>query len=280
MPQQADGVEDDGDDRHLVDEHAGGHHHLAGEHPGEQRRDGDEGEHDVLADDPGRAGGEVDGVGDAGEAARHDGDVGGLDGDGGGRGAEGDAHVRGGEGRGVVDPVADHGDDVALLPEAVDGLELVLGGEVARHLVEADRGADGLTDHLGVAGEHDEAVDAHRPERVDPGGGVGAHLVGDADGADHPVVGDDEHGGAAAEAQLVERGVCGVGHVDAELGGEAGGADGDAAAVVGDLDPGAGVVDEAVVVGVVGEEAPVGGGVEDRRGEGVLGAGLGEGGEA
>ena len=58
------------------------------------------------------------------EVAAHEGEVAGLDGDV-GAGAHGDAEVGLGEGGGVVDAVADHGDDLAFGLEAPDDVDLV-----------------------------------------------------------------------------------------------------------------------------------------------------------
>ena len=58
-------------------------------------------------------------VDDSHEVGPHQRDVGRLDGDV-GAGADRDAHVRGGEGRGVVDAVTDHADERALLLQRRD----------------------------------------------------------------------------------------------------------------------------------------------------------------
>ena len=66
-----------------------------------------------------RPAGEADGVAGDSEVAADEGEVAGFDGDV-GAGAHGDAEVGLGEGGGVVDAVADHGDDLALGLQAAD----------------------------------------------------------------------------------------------------------------------------------------------------------------
>lgn len=85
-------------------------------------------------------------VGDAGEAHErcdrrdpvvHHGNVGGLDGAVRAAHAHGDADVGSGKRRGVVDAVARHGGEAALL-KLLDGLELVLGQQVRPDVLETD----------------------------------------------------------------------------------------------------------------------------------------------
>ena len=70
-----------------------------------------------------------------------------------GAGAHGDADVGRLDGRGVVDAVAGHGDDLALLLQRVGQQHLVLGGDPAHHA---------------------DAVDAGQPLGLRQGGEVGA----------------------------------------------------------------------------------------------------------
>ena len=73
---------------------------------------------------PQRAPGQPDGVGGGAQVAADQGEVAGLDGHV-GAGAHGEAEVGLGEGGGVVDAVADHGDDPALGLEPPDDVDLV-----------------------------------------------------------------------------------------------------------------------------------------------------------
>ena len=84
-----------------------------------------------------RAAGEADGVGGDAQVAAHEGEVAGFDGDV-GAGAHGDAEVGLGEGGGVVDAVADHGDDLAVGLQAADDVDLVGGQHLGDHVVDAD----------------------------------------------------------------------------------------------------------------------------------------------
>ena len=65
----------------------------------------------------------------------------------------------------VVDPVARHGDDAALVSQALDHRGLVLGEDLGDHLVDAQLAADGFGRGLAVAREHHDA-DARRLQRL------------------------------------------------------------------------------------------------------------------
>ncbi len=84
----------------------------------DQECDHAEAEVQVLADDPARLAAEPDHDRQLGEVVAHQRDVGGLEGDVGTGSAHGDADGGVGEGRGVVDAVADHG-DLAFLADGV-----------------------------------------------------------------------------------------------------------------------------------------------------------------
>ena len=104
-----------------------------------------------------RAAGQADGVGGDAEVAADEGEVAGFDGDV-GAGAHGEAEVGLGEGGGVVDAVADHGDDLALGLEAADDVDLVGGEDLGDDLVDADLVGDGSGGPLVVAGEQDRVA--------------------------------------------------------------------------------------------------------------------------
>ena len=75
----------------------------------------------------------LDGTDDAGEVIVGDHHVGVFLGDLGALDAHGDADVRLLHGRGVVHPVARHGDNVPLLLQRLDDLQLVLGRDAGKH---------------------------------------------------------------------------------------------------------------------------------------------------
>ena len=96
--------------------------------------------------------GQPDGVGGDAQVAVDEGEVAGFDGDV-GAGAHGDAEVGLGEGGGVVDAVADHGDDLAVGLQAADDVDLVGGQDLGDDGVDVDLVGDGSGGALVVAGE-------------------------------------------------------------------------------------------------------------------------------
>ncbi len=92
---------------------------------------------EVALDRAQRAPCEPDRVGCGTQIARDEGQVGGLDRHV-GAGADGETEVCSGERRGVVDAVADHGDDLARLLQAPHLVDLVLGQHVREHLRDPD----------------------------------------------------------------------------------------------------------------------------------------------
>lgn len=96
----------------------------------------DEGEEQVLPDVGHGGAADGDGGDDAVQRARHQGDVGGFDGDV-GAGADREANVGGGERGCVVDTVTDHSDAVTLGLQALD-----LGGFVLGEHFGQDRGEE------------------------------------------------------------------------------------------------------------------------------------------
>ena len=90
-----------------------------------------------------------------------------------------DADIGGGERRRVVDAVADHGGrEKPLL--AAHGIDLVRRHAVGEHGIEVERGADGLRRGGVIAGDHDDARDARRPQHADRMRRFGAQFVGQA----------------------------------------------------------------------------------------------------
>ena len=103
------------------------------------------------------------------QVAPHDDDVPGLDGHVDAR-AHGDADVGLGQGRGVVDPVADHGHPQLLPLQLFDPRGLFPGQHPGDDLVDAGLRGNGPGGLFVVAGEHDHP-DAHlaQPQRPWPG---------------------------------------------------------------------------------------------------------------
>lgn len=120
--------------------------------------------------------------------------------------AHGDADIGGSERRRVVDAIADHGGrEKPLL--AAHGIDLVRRHAVGEHSIEVERGADGLRGGGVIAGDHDDACDARRPQHADRMRCFGAQFVGQEQRPDGAALDRDEHhqgrppGGAADDAQ-------------------------------------------------------------------------------
>ena len=220
--------------------------------------------------------GQADGIAGDSQVAADEGEVAGFDGDV-GAGAHGDPEVGLGEGGGVVDAVADHGDDVAVGLEAPDDLDLVAGEDLGDDGVDADVVGDVSGGSFVVAGEQDGG-EAQSSELADRCGAGGLDGVGDDDRRADGTVPADEHGGVA-EVLGGRLGGC-------EFGGEGHGpvgeepfAAGDHAVPVDDaLDAEAFEVGEAVDGGECADLLAGAGG--DGLGDGVLGSVLEGAGEA
>src|SRR5699024_11103858 len=102
-------------------------------------------------------------------------------------GADGDADVGLGQGGGVVDAIADHGDLAALILEFGDLGGLVLGADASEHTVDVKLLGDGVSDRLGVAGDHYH-LRSCGVQGVDGFAGFGTDLVSQAECADDPAV--------------------------------------------------------------------------------------------
>ena len=122
-------------------------------------------------------------VGDVGELARCQDDVGAFDGDV-CPCTNGDANVCASEGWRVVDAVTDHGDDVFLRDEIGDDLLLLSGQDFGDDVVHTDTRCNGLSGGVVVTGEHDDAF-AELLQGLDGAWGVGFDLIGTGDHAEH-----------------------------------------------------------------------------------------------
>jgi hypothetical protein len=134
-----------GDHEHARERHGRAGDHRVEEPGGGERERGDvvgEGPEQVALDRGEGAAGQADGVGGGAQVAADQGEVGCLDGDV-GAGAHREAEVGLGERGGVVDAVADHGHDPALVLQSADDVDLVLGQDLGDDVVDADLGGDG-----------------------------------------------------------------------------------------------------------------------------------------
>ena len=153
----------------------------------EEGQDQDEGlgeqrQGDVLAD-PGQGGAaEADQPGEAAEVVGHEDDIGGLERGAAGDAAQGDADAGGGQGRGVVDAVADHAGRAVARGEVGDRRDLVGREQLGALLADAQLAGDGGGRAGVVAGEHDRP-EAERVELGEDAGRLGPRLVGQADPA-------------------------------------------------------------------------------------------------
>ena len=112
------------------------------------------------ADTPRVAGGEHD----AGRLERHI-----------GAGTDGQADVGAGEGRSVVDAVADHRHRQTSILQLGDGAVLVLGQDLGEHLVDPELPPDVVGHGASVARDHHDVVDA---QAVEVGDGLGRFRTG------------------------------------------------------------------------------------------------------
>ena len=121
-----------------------------------------------------------------------------------------------GEGRRVVDAVADEGDLAAALLEPLDGGRLVGRQDLGRDLVDAEPAGDGVGDGLAVAGDHRHA-NAELVERRDGFRRLRSDLVLDRKRSCHGPRHDDVEDRLTGALPVVRF----EGRVDAEVGEEA-----------------------------------------------------------
>ena len=149
-----------GDDEEAGARHRGARDQRVQVAGGGQREGGDvvaERPEEVALDRRERAAREPDGIRARAQVARDERDVGGLDRDV-RAGADREAEIGLRERRGIVDAVADHRDDAALVLQPADDSGLVLGQDVGDHLGDPHLGGDGAGRRGVVAGQE------HRPQ--------------------------------------------------------------------------------------------------------------------
>ena len=106
--------------------------------------------------------------------------------------------------RGVVDPVAGHGDDPTFLPKAFDRLALVLRQNLRLDFSNAELAPNRFGGRAVVAGEHHDA-DAHCLERAKRIGRRRLDRIGDGDHAAGLAVERGEDHRRAIAAQFVRQ---------------------------------------------------------------------------
>ena len=127
-----------------------------------------------------------------------------------------DADIGIGQGDGVVDAVADHGDHFSPAPQRGDKLRLVSRHHVGKMPRQADPRADRAGHRRVVAGHHNGLANAHAVQRPHHLPALGAELVGVGDQPGQPAVERDVETGIAT---LIQRGAVLRGGLHADLAG-------------------------------------------------------------
>ena len=151
---------------------------------------------------------------DAGEIALEQGDARALDGDI-GAGAHSDADIGGRKRRSIIDPVARHGHDAALLAELHDHRALLVGQHLRFHILDAEAPGNGLCGGTIVAGQHDDAhaILRQQLERLRCGG---LDRVGDRNHRGELAVDGEKDGGSTVGAKSFGLAVQ-IGRIDPQL---------------------------------------------------------------
>ena len=116
-------------------------------------------------------------------------------------GSDGNARIGPGQGRGVVDPVPDHG-DLALFLQVPDDFFLSCGQNASDDPVYPGRPANGPCCIGIISGQHDN-LDAKRLQLPDSFRALLLHGVGHGDDAQVPAVLQENQGRLAVIAQLM-----------------------------------------------------------------------------
>ena len=131
-------------------------------------------------------------------------DLGRLRGEVGGAVADRDADAGGRERRRIVDPVAHHENVAVAAREVPEPPHLVLGKELRVDLVDAGQAADRPGRRPGVAGQHDDRIDAGSAQVGDRLGGFLAQRIGEGDGAGEGAVDRDRQPRFAAAGSRLQ----------------------------------------------------------------------------
>ena len=180
---------------------------------GEDAGVGGDGEFEVAVDAAHGGGGQRLGVGHAAYVVFEQGDVGGQARQV-GAALHGDAHMRAGQGGGVVHAVADEGDFCALRLHLREQGGLAFGQQLGVVFVKPQVAGEFGGAVFVVAGEHDDAPGAQRAQARDGFGGVVAHGVFQADDAQQLAAKADVKGRFAFLHEAVDVVQIGA-HVDA-----------------------------------------------------------------
>ncbi|MEZ4570148.1 MAG: hypothetical protein R2849_07440 [Thermomicrobiales bacterium] len=117
------------------------------------------------------------------EIVAHQGHVSGLQcGVGSGR-THGDADRRAGQGRGVVDAVADHPDALVTIQQTGHGIDLLVRQQLGFDRIDPDVAGDDGRDFGAIAGQHDRLLDAGSMDRRNGVAGSRPDLVGHGEDA-------------------------------------------------------------------------------------------------
>ena len=144
--------------------HVGEHRQPEGDEPGEGDRHEErlhrDGEEDILADDAHGLPAEPDDEGEARQIVRHQGNVGGLEGDVGAGGAHRHAHGGSGERRSIIDAISHHRHMLVARDQVMDYLHLLLWKELGVELIDAQLSRYGGGRAGVIARQHHRALDA------------------------------------------------------------------------------------------------------------------------
>ena len=180
------------------------------QHPqtGQHDRDGIQPEgkqEDVLPDHADRVPGQADRLGKGRERVAHQDDRAGLGGQVAAHAGQRKADVGAGQGRGIVDAVADHRHDPPFAPAAVDPVRLAGRRQLGLDPLDVDLPGDGHRGGLAVARQDRQVLEAQVLQVVDRVVRVGAHAIPGADDADDRLVPHHDQGSLPRSVQALER---------------------------------------------------------------------------
>ena len=178
------------------------HHRAAEVHPAEnggceQQENHAEGNGQVLPDDGAAGAAQPHREGQFAQIVGHQGHIGGFQRHGCARLAHGNADGRGGQGRGVVHPVADHRHRPVLDLQFADGFQFLVGQQASTHIGYTHFCGNAAGDGRVIARQHHEFADAQFQQGLQRGPDAGAGGVGQRQHPQEAVAGAHGHGGFA-----------------------------------------------------------------------------------